>query len=93
MIVNETLPVIFDPLLGGLVGVVASTALIVMYVHDVTSQTRTLLISMVLLQLLRDHPSICMYPLWASHRCQHGLACKDLDPCVGEKTVFLGVVY
>ena len=38
MIVNETLPVIFDPLLGGPLGVVASTALIVMYVYDVSSQ-------------------------------------------------------
>ena len=34
MIVNETLPIIADPVLGGGVqGVVVSTVLIVMYVH------------------------------------------------------------
>lgn len=64
MIVNETLPVISDQVLGGGVqAVVVSTVLIIMCV-SLTGPGRRPNVS----QFRGDHPPVNMYALWSLHR-------------------------
>ena len=66
MIVNETLPVISDQVLGGGVSAVAvSTVLIVMCVSPRPRDS----VSSPTPQILGNYPPVYMHPLWSLHWC------------------------
>lgn len=67
MVVNETLPVISDEVLGGGISAVAvSTVLIVM---SVPAPHPSIIVPYVP-QLCRNHPPVYLHPVRALHRCQ-----------------------
>lgn len=83
MIVNEALPVISDRVLGGIVSVVVSTALIVMYVGWLHTSFWSVLLNRST-QILRNHPAIRLHSVWARHRRQHGVVGSSIDFGIGE---------
>ena len=82
MIVNETLPVIADSVLGGgVISVVVSTVLIVMYdTRGMTSRVHW----HILTQFRGNYPSISLHPSWSLSWSQDGRLYKVFDLCFGK---------